>query len=199
MAHYIHSTYPSPAIRRLLFLVGEQRRDIIPRILHRADEKIEVEELEVYSTVTRDGFKQDLEAVLSRLDAEEDVEKEKEMEKRREIIEARLMDYEESGIHSSGGSDISHIHSGSIHTWGPKTRWIVVFSPAGTTDGVEVVKDREHGGGLGGAVRYRICTIGPTTKEFMVEKCGREPDVVAEKPSPDGLMEGILRFDGNNV
>jgi len=42
----------------LLFLVGEVRRDVIPRVLGGAGEwrRIQVEEVEVYKTVVRDDF-----------------------------------------------------------------------------------------------------------------------------------------------
>lgn len=55
--------------RRLLFLVGEQRRDVIPRVLQGAslpaDKRIGVEEMIVYETGEMVSFSQDFEKSLS--------------------------------------------------------------------------------------------------------------------------------------
>jgi len=42
--------------------------------------------------------------------------------------------------------------------------------------------------------RTYIATIGPTTRDFLREKFGFEPDVCAAKPSPEGVEEGIREF-----
>ena len=41
--------------------------------------------------------------------------------------------------------------------------------------------------------RTFIATIGPTTRDFLVREFGFEPDVCAERPSPEGVGEGIVR------
>jgi uroporphyrinogen-III synthase len=41
-------------------------------------------------------------------------------------------------------------------------------------------------------MRTRIAAIGPTTKQYLIEQFGFQPDVVAEKPSPEGVAEVIL-------
>jgi uroporphyrinogen-III synthase len=48
----------------LLFLVGEQRRDIIPKTLHAAEDRIDVEELVVYETGEMASFHEDLRIAL---------------------------------------------------------------------------------------------------------------------------------------
>lgn len=65
-------------------------------------------------------------------------------------------------------------------------RWVVVFSPTGADVALEVL------GRWGGDT---FCaSIGPTTEGYLVEKLGVRPDVVAGKPSPEGLWSGICEF-----
>lgn len=52
----------------LCFLVGETRRDVIPRTLHDAEDKIVVEEVEVYGTEVVKSFEHDLESMSLKLD-----------------------------------------------------------------------------------------------------------------------------------
>ncbi|KAI1363531.1 uroporphyrinogen-III synthase [Xylaria arbuscula] len=138
----------------LLFLVGEQRRDIIPKTLMDdtlpADTRIDVTETVVYGTGEMESFPKDFEVILSR-------------------IQDR-----------------------------PR-KWVVVFSPTGcdsmlrglgfilddkTTKAVRVPSQR---------TTY-IATIGPTTRDYLINTFGFEPDVSAEKPSPEGILEAITNF-----
>lgn len=137
----------------LLFLVGEQRRDIIPKTLMDPslprDRRIPVEELEVYGTGVMESFEQDFTNLLKK-------------------TEAKAM------------------------------RWVVVFSPTGCEAMLRAL------GMLGphtGKVTTKrrdgktfIATIGPTTRDFLQNNFGFEPDVCAEKPSPDGVELGIKNF-----
>jgi uroporphyrinogen-III synthase len=145
----------------LLFLVGEQRRDIIPKTLmdpnldnHR---RIQVDELVVYGTGVMESFKQDFTNVLQETD------------------------------------DMHH-------------RWVVVFSPTGceamlrALDMLDLttgkVKAREL---LQNQGNTYIATIGPTTRDYLRTNFEFEPDVCAEKPSPQGVEDGIRKFiRGNN-
>ena len=70
------------------------------------------------------------------------------------------------------------------------TRWVVVFSPAGADVAWNLLreKEKEKNG------RTYWATIGPTTERHLVETVGRRPDVVAKKPSPQGLWQGIDEF-----
>ncbi|KAE8448252.1 hypothetical protein EG329_009683 [Mollisiaceae sp. DMI_Dod_QoI] len=185
LAHYILSHYPSflspsnpnpksnsnsnPASPPppphspppLLFLVGEQRRDIIPKTL---ETHIPVHEIPVYGT----------------------------------------------GIMSSFPQDFAHLLS---QTENQKMRWVVVFSPTGceamlqalglldpetgrararrrNEEGRETHGEKEGGRGC----RTYIATIGPTTRDFVRERFGFEPDVCAAKPSPEGVEGGIREF-----
>lgn len=80
--------------------------------------------------------------------------------------------------------------------------WVTVFSPAGCESMLSVLKQLQvwDGGaqGLGatGKKRVYIATIGPTTRDHL-RKFGFDADVCAEKPSPEGLWNGISRvMDG---
>ncbi|XMA19969.1 hypothetical protein WAI453_012760 [Rhynchosporium graminicola] len=139
----------------LLFLVGEQRRDIIPKTLMdpslAADRQIQVDELVVYGTGVMESFEQDFTRIL-----------------------AETKKY--------------------------STRWVVVFSPTGCeamlrvlgrldpeTGKARVNKSEEPGS-------IYVATIGPTTRDFLRNTFGYEPDVCAEKPSPEGVEAGIKMF-----
>lgn len=39
-----------------------------------------------------------------------------------------------------------------------------------------------------------VATIGPTTRSHLVKNFDFEPDVCAEAPTPEGLLEGIMAF-----
>ncbi|KAG0637093.1 tetrapyrrole biosynthesis, uroporphyrinogen III synthase [Tuber brumale] len=70
------------------------------------------------------------------------------------------------------------------------TRWIVLFSPAGADIAVGVLTKHltplSHGSYL--------AAIGPTTEKHLVDKLAQKPDVVAKKPTPQWLWEGIREF-----
>lgn len=138
----------------LLFLVGEQRRDIIPKTLMNPalprDRRIQVDELAVYGTGVMESFEKDFSKLL------------KETENQR-------------------------------------TRWVVVFSPTGCeamlralgmldpeTGKVKIEYQRDG--------KTHIATIGPTTRDFLQTSFDFEPDVCAEKPSPEGVEAGIETF-----
>ena len=89
----------------------------------------------------------------------------------------------------------------------PAVRWIVVFSPtagkgmlrclgwldgcgsaAGTVNREAVKASRKNGRG------DFVCCIGPTTVGYLEREFGFQADVVAERPSPEGVREGIEAF-----
>ncbi|KAJ6170987.1 Tetrapyrrole biosynthesis uroporphyrinogen III synthase [Penicillium chermesinum] len=163
LKHY-NSLFPPSSYQRnpsskpgLLFLVGEQRRDIIPKTLMAPslprEEQIPVEELVVYETKQMESFEDDFAAA----------------------------------VQQAAGSP---------------TLWVVVFSPSGCEAMLRELKlgpfaDADPGEGKR---RVFVATIGPTTRDHLRSKFGFEPDVCAEKPSPEGVGEGIqrfMRFQGN--
>ncbi|EHK23250.1 uncharacterized protein TRIVIDRAFT_74215 [Trichoderma virens Gv29-8] len=136
----------------LLFLVGEQRRDIIPRTLMDPSlpetRRIPVVEEVVYGTGEMPSFPDDFAAVLR-----------------------------------------------STHRC--PERWAVVFSPTGCDSmlrGLGVL-DPETGkfSGRRDEGTY-VATIGPTTRTHLVKNFDFEPDVCAETPTPEGILEGIVAF-----
>ncbi|KAJ5777670.1 Tetrapyrrole biosynthesis uroporphyrinogen III synthase [Penicillium odoratum] len=132
----------------LLFLVGEQRRDIIPKTLMSeslpVEERIAVDERVVYETGEMEGFERDFERSVS----------------------------------ACGDC------------------WVVVFSPSGCEAMLRVLKLGPFAGDEdgGGERRLFVATIGPTTRDYLKNMFGFEADVCAEKPSPEGVVEGIRRF-----
>ena len=80
--------------------------------------------------------------------------------------------------------------------------WVVVFSPTGCDAMLRVLRlgnQSGHNNGTGETPgndkrRVFVATIGPTTRDHLRLKYGFEPDVCAEKPSQDGVGDGIERF-----
>lgn len=137
----------------LLFLVGEQRRDIIPKTLMSdavpRDRRIRVDEVVVYGTGVMESFPKDFKRCLE-------------------------------------------------STTLAKMTWIVVFSPTGCEamlHGLGLLDVSTGKAGPKDPIRTRfIATIGPTTRDHLQNTFDFEPDVCANKPSPEGLLEGIKQF-----
>jgi len=137
----------------LLFLAGEKHRDIIPRML--LAEGLQVDEMVVYSTVERAGFRSELEQRLK----------------------------ETEGMTQASG-----------------TRWIIIFSPAAGEAILRALMWLDEGTGRvkeawdGEERKTFVASIGPTTMEYMRKEFEFEVDVCAERPSAEGVREGIERF-----
>ncbi|KAI0431271.1 uroporphyrinogen-III synthase [Xylaria sp. FL1042] len=159
LARYILQHYGDwyrgrPTKPPLLFLVGEQRRDIIPKTLMDdtlpADTRIEVTEAVVYGTGVMESFSKDFEEVLS-------------------------------------------------STRDRPTKWVVVFSPTGCDSmlkglGFTLDEGTTKAARAPGQRTTYIATIGPTTRDYLIKTFGVEPDVCAEKPSPEGVRDAIASF-----
>lgn len=143
--------------KKFLFLVGEIRRDIIPKKLGAAG--FSVEEVVVYDTQVVTGFGEHFSDVL--------------------------------GL------------TGDEATYGDKQRqlirWVTIFSPAGSDIAMNILgrrrslksSEKRDSGSLG---EVFVATIGPTTAAHLRDVLGVEPDVIAAKPSPEGLLEGMEQF-----
>jgi uroporphyrinogen-III synthase len=137
----------------LLFLVGEQRRDIIPRTLQSEElepmKRIAVDEIVVYETTEMKSFKSDF-----------------------------------------AEKYVKGVIDGCAH------QWVVVFSPTGCKAMLESLGllDAATGKYKEKPKRPFIATIGPTTRDYLVREFGFEPDVCAEKPSPEGVGAGISAY-----
>jgi len=174
LEHYNNTQYHSSSFSTstyakkppLLFLVGEQRRDIIPKTLQSPtlppNDRIIVEEMTIYETGVMQSFPAEFSSLVC-----------------------------------------PNVERGAL-------QWVVVFSPTGCKAMLEVLGylDPESGkvdmdivagerGGGGGRRRRRrtfIATIGPTTRDYLREEFGFEPDVCAAKPSAEGIGEAIGSF-----
>ncbi|OAP58524.1 hypothetical protein AYL99_07614 [Fonsecaea erecta] len=162
----------------LLFLVGEQRRDIIPKTLTDKEgklapgERIQVDEVEVYTTVVMESFQDDF---------------------RRRIASSRehgakvvvVVVFSPQGCESMLRS-LDYIDQGHALTERAKTRW------AENVEGHDV--DAAAAPSQTQPPRYVIVTIGPTTRDHLRSKYGFDPDVCAAKPSPEGVGKGLMEF-----
>ena len=150
--------------KRLLFLVGEKRRDVMKRLLEDeglGGKRVEVEEVEVYRTEEASGFEMELGKVL---------EADRERGRRLCVVVVFSPQGCESLLRRVGwlGED------GTVRD-GVGKRW-------------------EGRGVSDGEIKYVIATIGPTTRDYLRETFGFEADVCAKTPSPEGVGEGVKAF-----
>ncbi|EMC96011.1 hypothetical protein BAUCODRAFT_513759 [Baudoinia panamericana UAMH 10762] len=144
----------------LLFLVGEQRRDIIPRTLQSERlseaERTPVLELVVYETGEMATFEEDFTRLLR-------------------------------------SAKKAHV----------KEQWVVVFSPQGCEAMLMALGWLDEKSGkysearreaLAGPMTTRIATIGPTTRDYLIQEFGFAPDVCAAKPSPEGVGAAVSTY-----
>jgi uroporphyrinogen-III synthase len=154
----------------LLFLVGEVRRDIIPKTLMNpelAGGRIGVEELVVYETGVMGTFEGTFRGCLQRI-RDQDRDRDFGVVKRENVVwvvvfsptgcEAMLRVLELGPFSSSGSASVSR--------------------DMGEKEGRRVF----------------VATIGPTTRDHLRQEFGFEAHVCAPKPSPEGVAEGIERF-----
>ncbi|KAJ9611573.1 hypothetical protein H2200_004757 [Cladophialophora chaetospira] len=158
----------------LLFLVGEQRRDIIPRTLMDTapeqklppGERIQVDEMEVYITATMGSFEHDFQTSVSKFH---------EQGKKLAVVVVFSPQGCEAMLRSLG-----YIDEEKKLTELASRRW----NDSGTSTETET-ESRQ---------RYIIVTIGPTTRDHLKNRYGFDADVCAAKPSPEGVMNGVKQF-----
>jgi len=153
--HYVDWHRDSNERPPLLFVVGEQRREIIPETLMNPrlgmDRHIQVDEVTVYETGVMESFGQDFTELLCK-----------------------------TGDRSS--------------------RWIVVFSPTGceamlrSLDMLDLKTGKVRADISRSNRSTYIATIGPTTRDHLRKQFAFDPDVCAEKPSPEGVETAIRKF-----
>lgn len=151
--HY-NSIYPDTRKPSLLFLVGDKRRDIIPKTLQvetLGDRRSKVDELVIYETGEMHSFKSDFSTIWQK-----------------------------------------NADAGGEH------QWVVVFSPTGCQAMLESLELLDTTTGkvkpLPSRSSILIATIGPTTRDYLQDEFGFAPHVCAERPSPEGIAEGIQAF-----
>jgi uroporphyrinogen-III synthase len=159
LEHY-NGVCPGASKPPILFMVGDKRRDIIPKTLQSEEldssKRTKVDELVIYETGEMHSFMNDF-------------------------------------------SMIWRDNAGQ----GSAKQWIVVFSPTGCRAMLESLDllDAESGKAKPAADPrdILIVTIGPTTRDYLVQEFGFTPHVCAEKPSPEGIAEGIKAFDAKQA
>ena len=142
----------------LLFMVGEQRRDIIPNTLQSEElphhQRIQVIELIVYET-------------------------------------GELATFEETFTSLTRAAKRQRV----------KEQCVIVFSPQGCEAMLNALGWLDSKSGLfnpglrevmSGPMKTTVATIGPTTREFLLQEFEFAPDAVAETPTPEGVGEAIL-------
>jgi len=178
----------------LLFLVGEQRRDVIPRTLMSDSlpehHRIQVDELVVYETGVVDSFEGDFRAAVER--------------HKDRAFDGQAAESEEG---QEGQSKIEGQGQGQGQDC---IMWVVVFSPTGcdamlrvllepsspssTADSTGVEGERTDNPGRRSRRRCFVATIGPTTRDHLRSKYGYDPEVCAARPSPEKVGKGIEAF-----
>jgi uroporphyrinogen-III synthase len=154
LEHY-NALYPGVSNPPILFMVGDKRRDIIPKTLQSeelpSDRRAKVDELVIYETGEMQSFKTDFTTIWRR------------------------------------NTDT-----------GSKRQWVMVFSPTGCQAMLESLGLLDTATGKVKKVHETrdvlIVTIGPTTRDYLINEFDFTPDVVAEKPSPEGIADGIRAF-----
>jgi uroporphyrinogen-III synthase len=155
MLEHYNNMYPDASKPPILFLVGDKRRDIIPKTLQAEElgpaRRTGVDELVIYETGEMHSFKDDFSKIWQ--------------------------------TNANGGAEL---------------QWIVVFSPTGCQAMLESLGllDADTGK-VRSTTSHRkilVATIGPTTRDYLFSEFGFTPDVCAEKPSPEGILNEIKAY-----
>ncbi|KAI8939012.1 hypothetical protein NX059_004855 [Plenodomus lindquistii] len=154
LEHY-NSMYTDIDKPPILFLVGDKRRDIIPKTLQSEElapqKRSKVDELVIYETGEMQSFKANFSSI-----------------------------WRDNAVR------------------GAQRQWIVVFSPTGCQAMLESLDlldpHSKRAKPIADQRDIFIATIGPTTRDYLVKEFNFTPDVCAERPSPEGIAEGIRAF-----
>ena len=85
--------------------------------------------------------------------------------------------------------------------------WVVHFAPSSARHvapvlarlfGLETTSSTTREGNGSIVRRARTAAIGPTTAAALTEELGQAVEVVAAKPTPKALVEGIVEWDRDN-
>jgi uroporphyrinogen-III synthase len=154
LEHY-NSIYTGSSKPAILFLVGDKRRDIIPKTLQSEDlgveKRLKVDEWVIYETGEMHSFR----------------------------------------------TNFSNIWRDNVES-GLNRQWVVVFSPTGCQAMLESLDLLDAATGRAKSVDHQrnifVATIGPTTRDYLLNEFGFSPDVCAETPTPEGVIAGIQAF-----
>lgn len=161
--------------RPLLFLVGETRRDIIPRTLQNQTDakRIEVEEVEVYRTEVINDFNQSFKDVMVKV-----------TEEGRPGGGLAIV-----VVFSPQGSEIMLKNIGYLDSEGRPTSEAQNGSWSDRNTSALIDGNESHN-----KFQWIVVSIGPTTRDYLRDSFGIEPDVCAEKPNSESLRRGIEDF-----
>ncbi|EXJ94648.1 hypothetical protein A1O1_03044 [Capronia coronata CBS 617.96] len=179
---------PSPLPKKgLLFLVGEQRRDIIPKTLMDVDGKLDpqqriaVDEVEVYRTGVMTSFQDDFSTRITSSRREG-----------RHLVVVVVFSPQgcEAMLHALGFIDgANRLTESAVSRWDKNVSAVTSTSTSiSTSAATDYVLDQHH------SQTFVVVTIGPTTRDHLRDKFGFEADVCAAKPSPQGVGEGVEAF-----
>ncbi|KAL7278482.1 hypothetical protein ACG7TL_007481 [Trametes sanguinea] len=107
-------------------------------------------------------------------------------------------------ILSEGGLELESLQVYATQGSNPaEPWWIVYFAPSAAksvSPTIDKYFDSPRTDGMSPFAkrRARIAAIGPTTSTFLREELGMEVAVVAEKPTPESLSEGIADWERNH-
>ncbi|EJF55923.1 tetrapyrrole biosynthesis uroporphyrinogen III synthase [Dichomitus squalens LYAD-421 SS1] len=175
LAHFIAadlSSSPSPSpSKKLFYLVGDKNRDTLPTIIK--DAGLDLESLQVYATQGSSRFEEDLLNVLNRVQG--------------------------LGKHLKLCSRATSTDPQADERW-----WIVYFAPSSAKYVSPILsrhfdiplKDDATGNCSGtGSRGARLAAIGPTTASSLESDLELRIEVIAAKPTPESLANGIVSFD----
>ncbi len=203
-----------PCLPPLLFLVGEQRRDIIPKTLESPslspNQRIQVEELVVYGTRVMESFPTDLDKALRTSQDHASIETGIENTRSpdpsqssivvitvfsptgcRELLQ-RLGLLDQNGRARPSAPSPPEPEPSSLSRPQPVPKSIQACSDE---TGPECLTEKD----TRAKKKYIITTIGPTTYNYLQTTFGYQADICAETPSPDGVgkaVETFLRSEG---
>lgn len=108
----------------------------------------------------------------------------------------------ETGEMESFSQDFAKAIEANAHA-GSKKQWAVVFSPQGCKAMLRCLGWLNESTGRFDSSRIKpqtmvtyVATIGPTTRSFLVNELGFEPNISADKPSSEGIYSAIHCFQG---
>ncbi|KAK5060979.1 hypothetical protein LTR84_007520 [Exophiala bonariae] len=159
--------------KALLFLVGEQRRDIIPRTLTDQEgklapnERIDVDEVEVYVTGIMESFQDDFSSHIDQV-------------RQAGHSLAVVVVFSPQGCEAMLRA-LRYINEEGHLTALGKGRWQNTSPSMSGSDGKRQLS-------------VVIATIGPTTRDHLKDQFGFDADVCASKPTPQGVSDGVLAF-----
>lgn len=154
-----------PALKRLLYLVGDKTSPGLARTLAKIAPDIRLDYIRVYETCQEPNLGSYISLLARNLP-----DSNRNLNPSSENLEQRRPEIQQSSPKPSCPD------------------WIAFFSPSGGKYVLPFLKEF----GWIGPDRAKIACIGPTTASWVNETLGVEPDAVAAAPTPAGLQDAIV-------